>query len=182
MYRQIFLIVALTLFVPQTGRTNERPSGFAAIGSYSDMRFTEEHQYGSEVQLWKEGTDLFGLFSYAEGLMGDTPIGLLEDVKYDPASGTIAFRSRLTTGQHFCKVHNNVPSRDVFFFQGTLTNSSLTGVLKRSDALHPENPAREEKVSLKKMAGEAWDQPSYDSRAGWEAAVKQILTLRGPKW
>jgi len=132
--------------------------------------------------LWREGTDLFGLFSYAEGLMGDTPTGLLEDVKYDPASGIIAFRSRLTTGRHFCKVHNNVPSRDVFTFQGKLTNSSLAGVLKRSDALHPENIPKEEKVSLKKMVGEAWDQPSYDSRAGWEAAVNQILKLRGPKW
>jgi tetratricopeptide (TPR) repeat protein len=157
-------------------------SSFAAVGSFSNMRFTEEHQHGSEVQLWREGARLSGLFFHAEGLMGDAPAGLLEDVRWDPKTGTVSFTSKLTTGQHFCKVHKDVPSRDVFSFRGELSDSSLSGVLKRSDALHPETPPIEEKVALARTSSAEASWSLYGSRSDWEAAAKKILMFRGPRW
>ena len=178
---KLWLTLALMLFVSQTGRANEEPSAFTAIGSFSNMRFTQEHQYGSEIQLWREGANLLGFFFHSDGgLTGDTPAGLIENVTYNPATGMISFVSKLTIGQHFCKVHQDIPSRDSFTFQGKLSNSSLSGVLKRADGLHPENPPMAEEVTLKRMGAE--NQPLYSTRASWDAASKQILKFRGPRW
>ena len=177
-----WLALVLTLLIPHAGDANGEPQKFSTIGSFSNMRFTQEHQYGVEVQLWREGQELLGLLSYSEGLIGDTPTGLLEQVRYDPQTGEVSFRARLTTGQHFCKLHKDVPSRDLFIFQGRLSRSSVTGVLKRSDLLHPESPTSEERVVLRKLKGEGANQVDYRSRSEWNTAAREILRLRGPKW
>ncbi len=52
------------------------------VGEFSDVRHTAEHTYGYSVQLWRREGMLFGLFLAADGLEGDTPTGMLEDVKY----------------------------------------------------------------------------------------------------
>ena len=82
--------------------------------------------------------------------MGDIPTGLLEDIRYNPKTRMIAFTSKLTTGQHFCKIHKDLPSRDLFSFGGKLSNASMSGVLKRSDALHPGNPPTEEVIEVRR--------------------------------
>ncbi len=179
---KLTLALVLALLVSQTVHSNAESPRFTAIGSFSNMRFTEEHQYGSEIQLWAEGTDLMGFFSHSEGLIGDTPIGLIENIRHDPKTGRITFTARLTIGRHFCKIHKNVPSRDLFSFRGKISGSSISGVLKRSDALHPDSPATEEKVVLKRMNSRMADQRSYRSRANWEASSREILKLRGPGW
>jgi hypothetical protein len=174
--------LVLTLFVSHIVRADPEPKKFTTVGSFSSMEFTEAHQYGSEVQLWKEGSNVLGLFSYSESLIGDTPTGLLEDTKYDPRTGEISFKAKLTTGQHFCEVYNDVPSHDLFSFRGKLSDSSISGLLKRSDALHPEDPPTEEKVVLKKLSGDEANQIHYGSRSEWEIASQEILKFRGPKW
>ena len=58
--------LVLTLFVSHIVRADPEPKKFTTVGSFSSMEFTEAHQYGSEVQLWKEGSNLLGLFSYSE--------------------------------------------------------------------------------------------------------------------
>ena len=180
----LWLALALGLFVLQPVQANEESLQLLAIGSFSNMRFTEEHQAGSEIELLREGAELFGLFFYSGGrLMGDIPAGLLQDIRYNPKTRTISFTSKLTTGQHFCNVHKNgLPSRDLFSFQGKLSDVSMSGVLKHSDALHPENPPTKEKVVLTRMDSEAEHQHLYSNRADWEATSKMILQFRGPKW
>lgn len=176
---QVILMFALLL--PHTARTGERSSGFTTVGAFSNMRFTAEHQYGMEIHLWKDDNGLVGLVFYSAGhLMGDPPTGLMENITYDSTTGSISFTAKLTTGQHLCAVHKNTLSRDVLGFQGRISASSVSGVLKRSDALHPETLPIEENVILKPL--QAADQLRYRSRADWEAASKQILKFRGPKW
>ena len=102
------------------------PQPFVSVGSYSNFRFTAEHQYGVGVDLWKDGSTLVGLFYSAAGPAGDTPAGKLENVVFDPATGHLSFTARLTVGQHVCKVHSFVPSQDLFRFNGALTDRSLS--------------------------------------------------------
>jgi len=177
-----WLALVLTLLVAHAGSVSGEPQKFSTIGSFSNMRFTREHQYGVEVQLWRDGEELLGLLSCSEGLIGDTPTGLLEHARHDPRTGDISFQARLSTGQHFCKLHKDVPSRDLFSFQGRLSNSSATGVLKHSDLLHPESPASEERVVLRKLKRKGANQVDYRSRSDWSIAARAILRLRGPKW
>ncbi len=150
------------------------------LGAFSNYRFTEEHQYGIGVQIWQEGTDLFGLFSNSQGLMGDTPTGLLEKISFNSKTGHIAFTAKLTMGLHSCKIHERVPSQDIFHFEGALSNMSLSGTLRHADNLHQEQAPTEEKIVLKKS--EELVVTQYRNREQWEAEMKDILKFRGPKW
>ena len=183
--KPILLSLSMALFAvpPGNGQTNaagndESPIDYA--GMFSDMRFTEEHAYGSTIELWRQGDRFFGLFSHAEGLDGDTPTGLLDDLKFDSKSGKLSFKAKLTTGDHYCKVHDGVPSRDLFVFRGKWAGDRITGTLKTSDALHPEEPPEAKKTVFKKSRDEDW---SHSKTYGeWKKMVEETLKSLGPKW
>jgi hypothetical protein len=172
----IFFLLALAVGVASAGP----PQPFVAVGSYSNFRFTAEHQYGASVDLWRDGPTLVGLFSYAVGPVGDTPTGRLEGVSFDPGTGRISFTARLTLGQHVCKVHDSVPSQDVFSFSGALSDRQLSGTLKLADNLHPELAPIEERVVLRRSDEEPVVR--YTSREQWENDIGPILKFRGPRW
>jgi len=155
-------------------------ASIVGLGVFSNFRFTDEHQYGAEVQLWREGDALFGIFSYSQGLVGDTRAGILEKVTFDPETGHIAFTARLTMGMHGCKLHNNVPSQEIFRFDGVLSEHSLSGTLAYADNLHQELNPEKEVVVLERS--DDWAITEYKSREQWEVAMKTVLEFRGPKW
>jgi len=175
--RSIALLGLILFFVVAQAGESQKVS---ALGMYSNFRFTEEHQYGAGVQLWQEGAALFGLFSYSQGLMGDTPAGALENVVFDSETGRLSFSAKLTMGLHGCKFHNNVPSQDVFSFDGVFVNDSISGTLRHSDNLHHEQAPTEETIVLKRS--ENWIVTQYQNREQWEADIKNILKFRGPRW
>jgi len=142
------------------------------------MRFTAEHQYGDTVQLYREASAVFGLFMHSAGLAGDTPMGLLEDVRSDPAAGTLSFSARLTLGVQYAPT-GNVPSRDLFRFDGRLRDDTLAGTLTRKDMLNANAAADSRQVTLKRTK-ETLDPPA--SYTAWRRSVDGILLLRGPKW
>ena len=101
------------------------------------MRYTEEHAYGYAVELWRDGDSAIGLFFVSEGLQGDTPTGMLENIKFDPPTGVLSFTARLTTGAVLLPGGRQEPSRDRFEFSGTLKATVLTGTILRSDQRQP---------------------------------------------
>lgn len=175
--RSVFLLsLVLFLAVAHAGQS----SSVMGLGAFSNFRFTEEHQYGVGVQLWREGESIFGLFLYSQGLMGDTPTGALEKVTFDPETGHLSFTARLTMGIHGCKLHNNVPSQDVFHFDGVLSEHSLSGTLVSTDNLHHELAPQSEDVVMEKS--DEWIVGQYTSREQWATDMEKILKFRGPKW
>jgi hypothetical protein len=173
-------VAVLGLILFSVGLQADPSQKTTSLGTFSNYRFTEEHQYGTGVQLWQEGTSLFGLFSNSQGLMGDTPTGVLEKVSFDSKTGHITFTARLTMGLHSCKVHKSVPGQDIFHFEGVLSNMSLSGTLRHADNLHQEQAPTEEKIVLKRS--DEWVVTQYRNREQWETAMKDILRFRGPKW
>lgn len=174
-----FVFLASVLFISGVAQAVE-PQRFGTLGQFSNYRFTEEHQYGEEVELWEEGKTVLGLFSYSQGLAGDTPTGMLENVSFDRATGRFSFNAKLTMGAHYCKIHNNVPSRDWFSFEGVINKSSIFGKLKHADGLHLDKAPTEENILLKKT--DEVELISYRNRSEWETSMKSILKLLGPKW
>ena len=179
MRARFFVVVATVIFISGNAQAVE-PQRFNTLGQFSNYRFTEEHQYGAEVELWEDGKTILGTFSYSQGLAGDTPTGLLENISIDRATGKISFIAKLTMGAHYCKIHNNVPSRDLFSFEGVISKTAITGKLKHADGLHLNMAPTEENVVLKKA--DEVDLFTYQSRSEWEASMKGILKFRGPKW
>jgi hypothetical protein len=172
----ILLLLALAVGIASAGP----PQPFIDVGSYSNFRFTEEHQSGVGVDLWRDGQTLVGLFSYAAGPVGDAPTGRLEDVSFDPSTGHISFTAKLTIGEHYCTIHDSVPSQDLVRFNGVLTDKWLYGTFELVDKLHPERAPIEEKVVLRRFDEEPVIR--YTSREQWESGIEPILKFRGPRW
>jgi len=134
------LFLAMAVMLAVTGASLAASSSVSVVGEYPNMRFTAEHAYGYTVQLWREGDRLFGLLLASDGLQGDTPTGLLENVVFDPRTGALSFTVRLTTGLAYLGPGNSVPSRDLFEFRGTLGTEMLAGAVSRSACYDPTPP------------------------------------------
>jgi hypothetical protein len=149
-------------------------------GEFSNLRLAGEHAYGYSVKLWRDGRSLIGLLLVSEGLQGDTPTGLLEDVTFDPATGALAFSARLTTGVTYAPAGSGEPNLARFVFTGVMRDSSLTGTM-RQVMLRPAGlPADSREVKLSRQSTDSAVQPAT-TYAEWKRAADQILALRGPK-
>lgn len=160
----------------------QAPASIIKIGSFSNMRYTSEHAYGYKAELWREQDRIFGFFLWSEGLIGDTPTGLLEEVRYDRRNGNLSFLARLTTGLFSNRQFSMVPSRDILHFRGTLKGRQLRGTLEISNALTPAEPPRREMIKL--MLSERESEFMIDARSydDWKLKADEILKFRGPKW
>ena len=153
------------------------------VGTFSNMEFTEEHAYGSQLELWKCENEFIGLFMYSEGLAGDTPTGLLENVQYNPQAKGLTFDAKLTTGVRYRGPGKEEPTHDLFVFSGKLKDNSVEGVLKRFDKLENTHQPLIEKVVLKKMSeGDLAETFKIKTLHDWRSYSQMILKHRGPKW
>ena len=180
----LFLVVALALMSPSqvSCRTIPDTARIQSIGRFSDIRYTEEHAYGHAVTLWHAGNCVFGLFESSEGLAGDTPTGLLTDVRYNP-SGALSFAAKLTTGMtNMAGSAALVPSRDLFGFTGRLGTTALEGKLRRSDQLRPGVEPADSHIVLRRVPEEDGLFDDAKTYGQWREAVEPILRFRGPKW
>jgi hypothetical protein len=180
----MLLALILSLVSPgQAGcRTIPDTARIHSIGRFSDMQYTEEHAYGRAVDLWRAGACIFGLLEISEGLAGDTPTGLLTDVRSTPA-GSLGFIAKLTTG--ITSVDGSsawVPSRDLFVFTGWLGTPALEGKLRRSDQLRPGVEPADSHIVLRRVPDQEGLLDKAKTYAAWRKAVEPILRFRGPKW
>ena len=152
------------------------------LGAFTNARFTREHQYGYSVELWQEKTRVFGLFLSSEGLTGDTPTGLLEDVALDSKTGRLTFPARLSTEMTVAKNNKEAPTRDVFQFEGVLKNRNLTGTLTHTDETNKTAAKSKKKISLAFSKSETAEMNAAQSYDEWKKAADEILAARGPKW
>ena len=153
------------------------------VGAFSNMRYTDEHAYGYSVMLWRAGDCLLGLFESSQGLAGDTPIGALQDLKYDGKTGRLAFSARLTTGMVSVRGSNDLaPSRDLFVFEGNLKTSTVTGVIVYTLQNNPNFIPTRTEVVLETSGPETEFMHGSKTYGEWIRKWQPILQRRGPKW
>jgi hypothetical protein len=153
------------------------------VGAFTNVeRSDDEHAYGYTLSLWRQGNTIFGLFSVQNGVIGDPPTSLLEEVEFDPQTRALSFKVRLSIGLVYDGQHEGVPSRDVFRFKGTLGKYEVKGVLNISNDLLREKAPQSRKVVLwrSRELTEAMQAPQ--DYAQWRESVNEILTRLGAKW
>ena len=151
------------------------------LGEFSNVRYTEEHAYGYSVLLWKEGDKLFGLFYDFEGLAGDTPVGLLEDIQLD-SGGKLSFRAKLSVAAIYLGQGKQEPTHDVFTFKGSLSQNGISGVLTHEEQHQSKARPVTTHIQLPKLAkSEQEELFQASSYADWRALVDPVLKTRGPK-
>ena len=107
---------ALENSIPSVKPTVESP--VKVIGNFTNVKGDGEHQWGYSVALWRQDDKIHGLISGDDDLRlaGNPPLGILENVQFEPKMKKLSFRAKLSTGL----VGNNVWSRDVYEFEGVL--------------------------------------------------------------
>jgi len=158
-----------------------RDAPIERVGTFTNMRHTEEHAYGYSVELWRSGECRFGLFLASAGLAGDTPTGLIENFTADVRTGAVSFLARLTMGRLTAKNLDNVMSRDVYRFSGKLRRNSMRGTIAHTNALLPQDPGESYAVVLRRSKKETdtWQAATFRE---WQREARAILERRGPKW
>lgn len=153
------------------------------LGNFSRLKHGNGHAYGYVLQLWQEGSQLFGLLSVYTGEPADPPIGILENVKFEPRTKQLSFTTRLSTGIVYARGYSGVPSRDRYTFKGVLTRNEVTGTLTTSDELFPGEPPTSERIRLRRSAASTQllipPPPTYSA---WKVWAGELLERRGPKW
>jgi len=150
------------------------------VGAFSNMRYTEEHGYGETVLLWRAGSCIFGLFESAQGLQGDTPVGELRHVTYNPDTRELRFSAKLTLGIVSGPSTPPQLSRDLFTFDGTLGAGRVTGRLVHATQVDPKPVLR--KIVLTASARDAEFMRGSATYGAWREKWEPILKRRGPKW
>lgn len=151
-------------------------------GYFTNVRDNGQHAYGYTVELWKQGGKLYGLISASEGLSGDSPTGILENVHFNSKTKKFSFTAKLTLGRFFDKTHDDVDSQDIFQFAGTLTATRVTGRLTTANELCADRCVGKKRIALvrsKKMSSFLTD---FKTLADWRADADDTLSLYGPKW
>src|SRR5260370_31606213 len=152
------------------------------VGAFSNMRYTDDHAYGYSVMLWRAGDCFFGFFESSQGLAGDTPMGELQDLKYDTRTGHLSFSAKLTTGVLSVQRSNGFePSRDLFAFDGTLKANTASGVITHTLRNDPNFTSTHDVVLGTSKAEEEFmhgPTTSGERLRHWQP----ILKLRGPLW
>lgn len=132
-------------------------------GGFTNVRYTEEHASGQQVKLWRQGSRLLGLFMFTEGQQTDFPTGLLEHVRFNPATGELSFDAYASQ----------------FHFEGRLEKAAIKGVLKQ---MHPVDGrlVAEDQVILTRNANLTNAMHDYSSEDEWNRDANEILKRRGP--
>lgn len=187
----VFAVIALTgaLQAPalirlsgEAARINfpDEESPISFMGEFSNVRHTAEHAYGYSVQLWREGDKVFGLFTAASGPATDVPCGLLEDVRFNPATGAFSFTAKLSVAAIYLGKGRQEPTHDRFAFKGSLRDNVLAGLLTHVDQLQPNVKPTSKRLRLSRTS----NPPTIDAATHeeWKRAADAILKFRGPKW
>ncbi len=185
--RQLFAAIAFAALAAAahaadcTGELALRDAPIERVGTFTNMRHTEEHAYGYSVELWRSGECWFGLFAASAGLAGDTPTGLIENFTADVRTGAVSFLARLTMGRLTAKNLDSVMSRDVYRFSGKLRKNSLRGTIAHTNALLPQDPGESYAVVIRRSRKETdtWQAATFRE---WQREAGAILERRGPKW
>ena len=159
------------------------PRAFESFGSWSNVVVStsgDPHASGYEVDLWKNNGTVVGFMFEYVGPVADPPIGPLQELKFDPQSGSLSFSAKMTTGVSYSIAHKGgAPSRELYLFTGTLRATDLSGVLERQDHLNGGSVTSH--VTLK---GSAHTDPFWNEKTfkEWQAFYAPILRSRGPRW
>jgi len=174
----ITLLVVIVGIFQEAGATNP----VLMVGEFSNMRFTAEHAYGYSVRLWRQGDEWFGLLNASEGLIGDTPTGFLEDVRFEVRTSRLSFTAKLTTGAILfgsSPPYREVPVCERFEFRGVLGATTLVGTMTRNRLQPTKAHESTEAVWLSKVDTGPLVHPA--NRAEWKNWADGILKVRSPK-
>jgi hypothetical protein len=154
------------------------PPRFELLGPFSNMTYSQDHQSGEDVYLWRELNALYGYMEYSlGGALGDYTTARLENVRLDPAKPRLSFQVK----NPLYDEQGNV-IRNLFVFDGLIKSNAIDGILKCRTAITDEPCANDQTVSWKKVKLEKTEMHRIGNRQDWETLVTEQLKAHGARW
>jgi hypothetical protein len=154
----------------------------SVVGAYSNRIVADKNAQGYGIELWNDGDRYFGFFLNSAGMNEDMPLGVMEDLRYDPATHVLVFKAKLSVGRTTVDGESWVPTRDVYHFEGTLFPDQISGDLIHIDAMQTDRPATHEAVKLYRAREEEASLPKFKSFEQWSELARKLMAARGPQW
>ena len=174
----VFLIAAANA----RAQTFQKELPVRVLGNFMRIKSDGEHEYGFMVELWKQGDKVYGLISAHDGLIGDPPTGVLENIRFDRRAGKISFTAKLSLGVTLDDNYKSIPTHDIFEFKGILTKTRLTGNLVVTSLFDGKSLVEKKKLNLPRSKEWSSWMERYNSYADWKKFADEILDFRGPNW
>jgi len=158
--------------------------GFRHYGTWSNVEMSESdepHAAGFSLTLWENENNLFGYLTQYVGPPYDPPIGKVENLEFDNASGDISFTAKMSIGViHSQKDNQWIPSKDSYSFKGIIKDEGIDGIMEIASG-DARKFIEENKIFLKGKVGvdPFWDNKTYEE---WKTFYEPIYRNRGPKW
>jgi len=173
--RKICLYVMLILlFFPFISMQAAEKSKVEYLGTYSNQTNSNDedpHFEGYILDLFREGDIVFGRFFFATGI--EVPFIQIQDVVLNSNKNHLFFRAKMSLGREGWSRGKGTGegrlTRDLIEFNGTITESAVTGTLTRKDGYDPHLPGQNESVTLKRVKKEWSGDPIGSSYAKWAA-------------
>lgn len=141
------------------------PQSVAHVGYYEKIESTTSgHCHGYSIYLWKHRDTLFGLLHRHQGLCGDPPCGVLDEIKLNPANKRISFKVDMAETR--------------YSFAGTLDKELLTGTITEQWQGSPS--VQEESVRLQRQKDDGLEE-QFDSLEAWHRTHDPITRCHGVK-
>jgi hypothetical protein len=179
-------VLMAALAIPLVARPQASRPGFEYFGEWSDVAASgtdDPHANGNSLQLWQENGAIVGFLSEYAGRVADPPIGPLQGVRFDAASGQFSFSAKLSLGVTRLRGQQEyVPTRDVCSFTGTLLAREVRGSLEKRDQSGDSAPVTRSVVWKRKpgdLQDSFWQGKTLEQ---WRDFYAPILRARGPKW
>jgi hypothetical protein len=154
------------------------PPRFELLGQFSNMTYSQDHQSGQDVYLWREVDELYGYMEYSlGGALGDYTIARLQNVRFDSATQKLSFQAR----NPLYDEKGNV-IRNLFLFDGIIRPNAIEGILRCRHAITNAPCANDQKVLWKKVQLENTEMKRIGNRQDWEAHVNEQLKAHGARW
>ncbi len=164
---RVLLLLALSACLASVPGTAQTSSTIGAIGSFASGSLDASHTLGYEVQLWRMNDRVIGLLIVSHGTGDEPPIGVLDGVTFNAATGEIAFNAQL-------RVDLGEECRQ-FHFAGRLREAELVGTLQATPRLRGSEPSIQSLVLARTTA----PLRSFPTYAEWKHDADDRVRLHG---
>ncbi|MEY3996004.1 MAG: hypothetical protein RL344_347 [Pseudomonadota bacterium] len=151
------------------------------MGEFEHFRYTEEHQYGESIELWRSDACVFGIFISMAGLQGDPPRAVIKNGTFDSKTGYLSFNAvlrRITSlPDSVNKLSKATFDEEWFTVKGVLTKRIFRGTVQNNSSEYYVSPeiASKKTVHLKRDYSSYHEDKKYVNYGQSKVAIEELL-------
>ncbi len=151
------------------------------MGEFENFRYTEEHQYGESIELWRSDACVFGIFISMARLQGDPPRAVIKNGTFDSKTGRLSFNAVLkeitSLPDSVNKLNKATFSENWFTVKGVLTKRVFRGSVQDNSNEYYVSPeiASKKTVHLKRDYSSYHEDKKYVNYAQSKVVIEGLL-------